>query len=256
MDGFAYNWLFAEFSPMDLPTMKPLPLLFAIVFLSSASSLTAQEATQPSAESVKPGINERFLDTTLDVQEWIGRFEVESREVFSARERVLSACQIQPGMTVADIGAGTGFYSRLFANEVGDQGWVYAVDLSTNFLQHINKQSDADRVQNITCVLGTDRSVRLPAASVDFVFVCDTYHHFEFPQSTLASIYKALKPGGTMVVIDFERIPGQTRDWTLGHVRAGKEVFRKEIEAAGFSLVEEVEIPSFKENYLLRFRKE
>ena len=236
--------------------MKCLQLFLIIPALFSAGLLSAQEAVEPAEESVKPSINERFLDPTLDVDEWIGRFEIESREVFSGRERVLSACQLKAGMTVADIGAGTGFYSRLFANEVGDQGWVYAVDISTNFLQHINKKSQADDVQNITCVLGTDRSVRLPASSVDFVFICDTYHHFEFPQSTLTSIYKALKPGGTMVVIDFERIPGQTREWTLGHVRAGKEVFRKEIEAVGFDFVEEVEIPSFKENYFLRFRKQ
>ena len=175
--------------------------------------------------------------------------------MYSARERILDAIGIKSGQTVADVGAGTGFYSRLFASKVGDQGWVYAVDISSKFLEHINKQSRADGVQNLTCVLGTSHSIQLPPNSVDVVFICDTYHHFEFPQSTLASIHRALKPGGTLVVIDFERIPGQSREWTLGHVRAGKDVFKQEIIDAGLQFIEEVEIPSFKENYFLRFRR-
>ena len=61
--------------------------------------------------------------------------------------------------------------------------------------------------------------------------------------------------GDTLVVIDFERIPGKSREFILGHVRAGKEVFRSEIVAAGFRYVEEIKLPEFKENYFLRFRK-
>jgi predicted methyltransferase len=88
---------------------------------------------------------------------------------------------------------------------------------------------------------------------VDLAFVCDTYHHFEFPQKTMASIHRALRPGGRVVVIDFHRIEGISSDWVMEHVRAGQEVFRKEIEAAGFRLVEE---PKFlKENYCMIFQK-
>ena len=123
-------------------------------------------------------------------------------------------------------------------------------------MDHINEQSQKDKLENLIGVLGSDRSVRLPANSTDVVFLCDTYHHFEFPQSTLRSIHDAMKLGGTLVVIDFDRIPGQSRDFILGHVRAGKEVFQQEIIRAGFRLIEEVPMPSFKENYLLRFRKD
>ncbi|MFK7777096.1 MAG: SAM-dependent methyltransferase, partial [Gimesia sp.] len=72
---------------------------------------------------------------------------------------------------------------------------------------------------------------------------------------SLASIHKAMVPGGKLVVIDFERIPGKSRDWTLNHLRAGKATFRKEIEKAGFEFVEEVNVPALKENYYLRFRR-
>lgn len=230
-------------------------VIASTLFCLTTNQCRSQEAELDAPASVKPGINSRFLDPKLNVDEWIGRFEVESREVYSGRERVLAACNIREGMAVADIGAGTGFYSRLFADAVGDTGWVYAVDISTNFLQHINKQSSKDKIENLTCVLGTDRSVRLPASSVDVVFICDTYHHFEFPNATLSSIHLALKPGGSLVVIDFDRIPGVSREFILGHVRAGKEVFRSEIESVGFRFEDEVKIPSFEENYLLRFTR-
>ena len=227
-----------------------------LVFMAALgpAALLAQTTTTPE-ESVKPGINDRFVDPELDVQEWLGRFEIESREVFAAREQVLRACKLKAGDRIADVGAGTGFYSRMFAEACGRDGWVFAVDISARFLEHIHQQCQADKVTNITTVLGSDRSIGLPPNSVDAVFICDTYHHFEFPQSTLTSIRRALRPGGTLIVIDFERIPGKSREFILGHVRAGKEVFRTEIMDSGFKFVEEVDVAGFEENYFLRFRK-
>lgn len=225
-------------------------------FLSAWVALpcNAQEVQQNQG-TPDSGINSRFLDLEMDIDEWLKRFEVESREVYAARERVLAACEIEPGMTVADIGAGTGFYSRLFAGAVGNEGWVYSVDISPRFLQHINDQREQEGIPNITAVLGTAQSISLPPNTADVAFICDTYHHFEHHQETLASLFKALKPGGKLILIDFERIPGTSREFILGHVRAGKEVFQSEVEQAGFELIDEIEVPSFEENYLLRFRK-
>ena len=110
-------------------------------------------------------------------------------------------------------------------------------------------------LNNVTGVLCPEDSISLPPESVDVVFVCDTYHHFEHPESTMKSIHAALRSGGRLIVVDFERIPGVSRDWILGHVRAGKEVFRAEIQDAGFTLVEERKIKGLNENYLLVFRK-
>lgn len=230
-------------------------LLVYLVLLTGIASQTIAQEVAKNQTSVKPGINKNFLDPELDIEEWLGRFEIESREVYSARERVLAECKIKPGAIVADIGAGTGFYSRIFSEAVGKSGWVYAVDISPKFLQHINEKARESNVRNLTAVLGSERSICLPPNSVDLAFICDTYHHFEYPTETLASIFSAVKPGGTLVVIDFERIPGKSREFILGHVRAGKEVFRKEIEQVGFTLESEVDVPSFEENYLLRFRK-
>lgn len=223
--------------------------------LAQDKSASPTIPAQADSTKVPVGINDRFKDPELNVDEWLKRFEVESREVYHARDAVLKACQIKPGESIADIGAGTGFYSQLFARATGLDGWVYSVDIAPKFLLHIAARATADGIENLTPVLGTDVSIRLPPESVDLVFTCDTYHHFENPPATLASILRALRPGGRFVVIDFERIPGQTREYLLGHVRAGKETFRSEIEAAGFEFVDEVKIDDFQENYLLRFRK-
>ena len=206
-------------------------------------------------ESVKPGINERFLDPNIDIKEWMGRFEVESREVAHSRDEIVKALEVEPGMAVADIGAGTGLFLEPLAKAVSAEGKVYAVDISLGFVKNLSKRAKELKLSQVKAKLCRENSVDLDENSVDLAFVCDTYHHFEYPKSTLASIYRALKPGGRLVVIDFERIPGTSSEWILGHVRAGKEVFSSEIVSARFEQVKEVEIKGFKDNYFLVFRK-
>lgn len=229
--------------------------LFLAILGANLPLFAEDAAASKDEKSVKPGINDRFLAENLDVKEWLGRFEIESREVYAHRADVLKACGIKAGQSVADIGAGTGFYARLFAEAVGEKGRVFAVDISKKFLDHIKTRAAEEGVSNLHTVLGTGHETNLKADSVDLVFICDTYHHFEFPRSTLASIHAALRDGGSLVVIDFERIPGKSREFILGHVRADKEGFRAEIQAAGFDFIDEVMIEGFEENYLLRFRK-
>jgi len=214
--------------------------------LAMHDTITAQEA------SVRPGINDSFRDP--NVEEFEGRFEVESREVFAQRDVIVEACKIQSGMTIADIGAGTGLFTRLFAPRVGPDGRVIAVDISQKFLDHIRSRGRELGHTNVDTLLCDPDSTRLPDSSVDIAFVCDTYHHFEFPQKTLASIYQALKPGGRLVVIDFRRVEGSSTDWVLTHVRAGQEVFEAEIQQAGFKKVDEA-ADLLRENYLLVFEK-
>lgn len=235
-----------------IPVMKTIPLLLPLILALVAF---AQDAPSTGEKSVKPGINAKYLDPDLKVDDWLKRFEVESREVFHNRDEIVKACEIQPGMTVADIGAGTGLFTRLFSKEVGDQGWVYAVDINARFLEHIQARAAQEKQSNITSVLCPEDSVSLPANSIDLAFICDVYHHFEYPMTTLATLHRAMKPGGRVIVIDFKRIEGESSDWVLGHVRAGEEVFRKEIEDAGFKLDAKLEVPGLEENYCLRFVK-
>lgn len=206
------------------------------------------------AKSVKPGINEKFLDPNLKVEEWTEKFETESREIFHQRGQIAAAVGLKPGMTVADIGAGTGLFTLPFAQAVGERGKVYAVEIAKSFLDHIKARAAKASATNVQTILCTERSVELPEASIDLAFICDVYHHFEYPQASLATLHKALKPGGELVLIDFKRIPGESSDFVMGHVRAGQEVFEAEITAAGFEKVGEVK-DILKENYFVKFRR-
>lgn len=220
--------------------------LLAIMILLTPLSISAQE------KSVKPGINESFENPS--VPEYVERFEREGRDAFDHRKEVVAALGLKPGMAVADVGAGTGLFTRMFSPLVGEKGNVYAVDISDEFVAHIERIAKSQKQNNIVGVVCKPDSVELPPASVDLVFICDTYHHFEFPHKTMRSIHRALKPSGRVVLIDFHRIEGVSSEWVLGHVRAGQEVFAKEIVEAGFKQVAEKK-GLLKESYFVWFEK-
>ena len=203
-------------------------------------------------KSVRPGINDNFKDA--DPSRWVERWENEGREVYDQRQQIVDFLNLQAGEVVADIGAGTGLFTRLFSERLGEQGRVFAVDITTNFVTAIVLKARRDGIRNIIGVICSETSCELPANSVDVIYICDTYHHFEFPQKTMGSIHHALKENGRLVVVDFERIEGESSDWILGHVRAGKETVIEEIESCGFQLAEEKE-GILSDNYVLRFSK-
>ncbi len=234
----------------------PAPVLLA--GLLAGLLVTGCRAPAPTRESlqessVRPGINAEFLKADLDVTQWTERFEREGREIYDQRHRIVEALGLKPGQRVADVGAGSGLFTLLFGERVGPRGRVYAVDIVPGFLEQILQRAQAAGLRNVQTVLGTERAVGLPPRSVDLVFVCDTYHHFEYPRAMLASIHRALRPGGRLVLVEFRRVPGESSDWVLNHVRAGEEVFTAEIEAAGFKKIGRADF--LRENYLVRFRK-
>lgn len=203
-------------------------------------------------QSVAPDINKQYENP--DVKSSIERFEKEGRDVYDHRQAVVAACQLKPGLAVADIGAGTGLFTRMFASLVGEQGRVYAVDIAEKYVKHIEKTAKEQGHKNVVGVICDAKSTNLAAASIDVAFTSDVYHHFEFPQQTLASINRALRPGGKFIVVDYQRIPGKSTDWILKHVRAGKEAVIAEIQAAGFKYLDEQDA-GLKETYFLRFEK-
>ncbi|MHC5003355.1 MAG: class I SAM-dependent methyltransferase [Planctomycetota bacterium] len=224
------------------------PLLAAVTATLAVACSPAPVAEET---SVAPGINAPYVDP--DVSQWVERFEREGREIYDLRREIVAAGRIRPGADVADVGAGTGLFIPLLAEAVGPEGSVVAVDIVPEFVEHVRQRSDREGLGNVSAVLCTERSVELPAGSIDLAFICDTYHHFEYPASTMRSIHRALRRGGELVVIDFERIPGVSSDWILEHVRAGREVVLQEIGAVGFELLEEPDL--LEDNYILRFRR-
>ena len=206
-------------------------------------------------EKVPGGINQSFLDPNLAPDEWVKRFEIESREVYAGRHAIVDALELTDGMKVADVGAGTGLFVGMLAKTVGTTGRVFAIDISPRFVDFMERRIQAEELSNVSVVRNDVKSLELGSEKVDRVLICDTYHHFEFPEEMLASIMSALAPGGEVVLVDFNRVPGESRDWVLQHVRAGRDTFKTEFEAAGFKYLGQTAVPAFDENYLLRFRK-
>jgi SAM-dependent methyltransferase len=209
------------------------------------------DTAQDDGRKVSPHLNAYYLDA--DYERWKAVFERPGREIFDQRHRILRESGVRTGMRVADIGAGTGLFTLLFARSVGPAGRVYAVDISPVFVQNILRRVEQERLGNVEGIVNTARAAGLAAGSIDLAFVCDTYHHFEYPAAMLRSIATALRPDGELVVIDFRRIPGVSRPWILGHVRAGRSEVAAEIEQAGFERVASEDF--LRENYFLRFRK-
>ena len=225
---------------------------------STAKKSDEQKSDAKRADNLPAGINDSFLDPNMKVEDFIKRFEIESREVFACRMQILAAIQLKPGMAVADVGSGTGLYLGPLSGGVGDEGKVYAIDIAPTFVKHLRARAKEEKLANVEVVLCSDRDVNLKPNSIDRAFICDVYHHFEYPESSLSSIYRAMRAGGKLILVDFHREPSvspERKQWLKGHIRAPLETFKQEIVAAGFKFEEQVAIDGFSENYLLRFSK-
>ena len=222
----------------------------AVAFTAVAWSVCSHPSVAQE-KSVRPGINKSFEEP--DVTQFVERFEREGREVFDHREEIIAACELKPGMIVADIGAGTGLFTRMIAPQLGGGGQVYAVDIAKKFVEHVTASCQDAGLTNVKGVVCTPDSVELPEGSIDLAFICDAYHHFEFPYKTMRSIHRALRPGGQVVLVDFHREEGKSSDWILNHLRANQETFVSEITLAGFEVADEKDF--LKTSYWMRFKK-
>jgi len=235
--------------PRAFPALTAVFVVLAGGFVTSGRAQGTQ-SQPPEITKLARDLNKSFADP--DVAQWIERFENDGRDFYEKRNEVLALMDLKPGMDVADIGAGTGFFSRLMAARVAPGGGVYAVDISKSFVEHIDRRSKELGIENIKAVLGSPRSPKLAENSVDVVFIAHSYHHFEYPLDMLAEIKKALRPDGLFLLIDVERIKGITPEFRWNMVRAGKGTFTDEILNAGFELEKEVDL--FKGDYILQFR--
>jgi ubiquinone/menaquinone biosynthesis C-methylase UbiE len=186
---------------------------------------------------------------------FLDSMEVGSRELYAAREAVVAASKIGRGSRIADIGAGTGLYTLLFAQAIGQDGLVYAVDIEPRFLKLINQRAADLDVGNVVSVLGRDRDITVPHHSVDVVFIADTYHYFTDRQAIMATVKDALVPGGRLIVLDYHLSKENADSSKLDHVRFGKAGVISEIESFGFRLVEEPTVEGLSDFYMVVFEK-
>jgi ubiquinone/menaquinone biosynthesis C-methylase UbiE len=132
---------------------------------------------------------------------WLERSEREAEE---APSRALAIMQVSPGSTVADIGAGSGYFTERLSRLVGPAGKVYANDLQRGMLDLLQRRVERERLTNVTLVLGEPADPKLPAASIDLALMVDVYHELSDPQTMLANIRRALKPDGRLVLIEYK----------------------------------------------------
>ena len=132
---------------------------------------------------------------------WLEREEREDEE---APTRALDIIKVTPGSTVADIGAGSGYFTERLAKLVGPTGKVYANDIQRGMLDLLQRRIDQQRLTNVTLVLGEPADPKLPPSSIDMALMVDVYHELGDPQTMLANIRKALKPDGRLVLLEYK----------------------------------------------------
>lgn len=163
--------------------------------------------------------------------DWLVRPERETEENPDLAVQLLD---LKPGLTVADIGAGVGYYSIRIAARVGPAGKVYATDLQPGMLRLMRKRLERDKITNVEPVLGTETESKLPDNSIDMAVLVDVYHEFSEPQKMLASIKRALKDDGRLVLFEFRKedpkVPIREEH------KMSVAVVKQELEAEGYIL--------------------
>ena len=160
--------------------------------------------------------------------------EVGNRDDWQRPGAVMDALHIGPGTRVADIGAGTGYFTFHLAKRVGPAGRVYAVDVQQEALADIGRRASADRLSQIITVRGTEEDPHLPPLSVDVVLVVNTYHELRAYDAMMEGFQRALKRGGLLAIIDCEAERGEPPDSYTQHHRVPSAAVRDEAGRNGF----------------------
>lgn len=136
--------------------------------------------------------------------EWAARFDDPARDAWQKPDEVVAAMAIAPGMTVADVGAGTGYFEGRLSAAVGAKGAVIATDLEPDMVRYMTERAHKAGWANVTAQLGGATEPGLAAASVDRVLIVDVWHHLADRVGFARGLAAALRPGGQVIVVDFE----------------------------------------------------
>jgi ubiquinone/menaquinone biosynthesis C-methylase UbiE len=165
---------------------------------------------------------------------WLER---EGRAEEERPDLVLRALALRPGQTVAEIGCGTGYYSRRLARAVAPGGRVYAEDIQPEMIGLLKEHAAREGIENIVPIVGTETDPRLPAGGMDWIFLADVYHEFQKPRPMLAAIRRSLAPGGRVALLEFRKEGDSAAKIHPDH-RMSVEQVLAEWTPAGFELVE------------------
>jgi len=182
---------------------------------------------------------------------YIQHLEDPGRAAWQKPDEVVQVLNLKSGQIVADIGAGSGYFTVPFAHRVGPAGKVYAVDIDREMLAYIEQRAQQESLQNIQTVLADPHNPKLAPASVDLIFICATLHHITDRAKYYPLLAQALRPGGRVVNIDFEKRPlpvGPSLEMKI----ARADVL-SEFAAAGFHLAKEFDFLPYE--YFLVFER-
>jgi FkbM family methyltransferase len=162
--------------------------------------------------------------------DWLERPE---RQFEENSALLLKNLNLKSGMHIADIGAGSGYYTSLIAKRIGN-GKVYAVDVEPQMILFLNERIKEEKLSNVVTVLGSEKSTALPSSSIDMMLLVDVYHEFSFPYEMGQSMYNALKPEGRLVLVEFRSEDETVPIKTIHKMSEAQSV--KELKAVGFRL--------------------
>ncbi|HEY8020293.1 MAG TPA: methyltransferase domain-containing protein [Thermoanaerobaculia bacterium] len=211
-------------------TTALLPLLALLGLLAPACARPAP--SDAAARAVPPRKPAQVM--SFHGADWLerpGRAEEERPDL------VLQALALHPGETVAEIGCGTGFYSRRLARAVAKGGRVYAEDIQPEMIDLLKQYAARDGIDNILPVLGSETDPKLPAGAMDWIFLADVYHEFQQPRPMLAAIRRSLARGGRVALVEYRK-EGDTAAKIHPEHRMTVEQVLAEWTPAGFELVE------------------
>ena len=238
---------FVMFYTSFLPASRRLFSIFVLlaITLSSCSQSSRKPATKDSIYTFKnpdpDGIGKQYKGREIAHvmgaagADWLER---NNRNEEENSDSAIARLPLQPNSVVADIGAGTGYYTFRIAKRI-PAGKVYAVDVQDEFIRQLNERKQQLKATNMQVVKGSEQAPNLPDNSVDIAIMVDVYHELEYPQQMLQALRKALKPDGKILLLEY-----RAEDPTI----AIKELHKlsvaqanKEMEANGFKLVQRQE---------------
>lgn len=206
--------------------------LFAIGCLGALGALPLVLTAQS-----KPMTMEEMHKLHQDSKAYIALLDDPARDVYQKPHEVVTGLDIKEGERIADIGAGSGYFSFRFAQHVGATGRVLAVDINPDMIIHLNQRIRDAGVQNVRTILALPDDPLLAPSSVDRVFICETWHHIGNHPQYLSQLKKVLRPGGQVIIIDFQK-----KAMTVGppaEMRVAREDVVKEFGQSGFRLAKE-----------------
>jgi len=169
----------------------------------------------------------------------LGQEGWEKRDSWQRPTEVMDALGVRPGSVVADVGAGTGYFTFHLAGRVGPRGKVYAEDVRDQDLAKVRERAKKEGLAQIEILLGTQSDPRLPPGSLDAILVVNAYHEMKEYDAMLQGIVRALKPGGLLAIIDHETKPGEPRSTYLEHHRIPQELVREDAAHNGLHFLRE-----------------